>query len=76
LRQARTLRRGRLDTEVGGWPRLARWRVRTASPLSDALFAMAQEDLNGDSVDAITDAALPAGDYLGTSESHAEHLLR
>ncbi len=34
-----------------------RWRVHTASPLFDALFAMAQEDLARDSVDAITDAA-------------------
>jgi hypothetical protein len=38
-----------------------RWRVRTASPLFDALFAMAQEDLNEDSVDAITDAAFDHG---------------
>jgi len=38
-----------------------RWRVRTASPLFDALFAMAQEDLNEISVDAITDAAFDHG---------------
>ena len=38
-----------------------RWRTRTASPLFDALFAMAQEDLNRDSVDAITDAAFDHG---------------
>jgi hypothetical protein len=38
-----------------------RWRVETASPLFDALFAMAQEDLGKDSVDAITDAAFDHG---------------
>ena len=38
-----------------------RWRVRTASPLFDALFAMAQEDLSEDSVDAIADAAFDHG---------------
>ncbi|MGH8297827.1 MAG: Six-hairpin glycosidase-like protein [Steroidobacteraceae bacterium] len=38
-----------------------RWRVQTASPLFDALFAMAQEDLGKDSVDAITDAAFDHG---------------
>jgi hypothetical protein len=38
-----------------------RWRVRTASPLFDALFAMAQEDLQEDSVEAITDAAFDHG---------------
>jgi Bacterial alpha-L-rhamnosidase 6 hairpin glycosidase domain len=38
-----------------------RWRVQTASPLFDALFAMAQEDLNKDSVRAITDAAFDHG---------------
>jgi hypothetical protein len=38
-----------------------RWRVHTASPLFDALFAMAQEDLDRDSVDAITDAAFERG---------------
>jgi hypothetical protein len=38
-----------------------RWRTRTASPLFDALFAMAQEDLNNDSVKAITDAAFDHG---------------
>jgi len=38
-----------------------RWRVRTASPLFDALFAMAQEDLREDSVDAIADAAFNYG---------------
>jgi hypothetical protein len=38
-----------------------RWRVQTASPLFDALFAMAQEDLERDSVDAITDAAFDHG---------------
>ena len=38
-----------------------RWRVHTASPLFDALFAMAQEDLDRDSVDAITDAAFDRG---------------
>jgi hypothetical protein len=38
-----------------------RWRVRTASPLFDALFAMAQEDLDRDSVPAITDAAFDHG---------------
>jgi Bacterial alpha-L-rhamnosidase 6 hairpin glycosidase domain len=38
-----------------------RWRVQTASPLFDALFAMAQEDLEADSVDAITDAAFDHG---------------
>ena len=38
-----------------------RWRTRTASPLFDALFAMAQEDLNEDSVNAITDAAFDHG---------------
>jgi hypothetical protein len=38
-----------------------RWRVRTASPLFDALFAMAQEDLDRDSVNAITDAAFDYG---------------
>ncbi len=38
-----------------------RWRTRTASPLFDALFAMAQEDLSKDSVQAITDAAFDHG---------------
>lgn len=38
-----------------------RWRVKTASPLFDALFAMAQEDLERDSVSAITDAAFDHG---------------
>lgn len=38
-----------------------RWRVQTASPLFDALFAMAQDDLDRDSVDAITDAAFDHG---------------
>ncbi|MGH8290637.1 MAG: Six-hairpin glycosidase-like protein [Steroidobacteraceae bacterium] len=38
-----------------------RWRVQTASPLFDALFAMAQQDLAGDSVSAITDAAFDHG---------------
>jgi len=38
-----------------------RWRVRTASPLFDALFAMAQEDLRADSVEAITDSAFDHG---------------
>jgi hypothetical protein len=38
-----------------------RWRVRTGSRLFDALFAMAQEDLRKDSVDAITDAAFNHG---------------
>jgi hypothetical protein len=38
-----------------------RWRTRTASPLFDALFAMAQEDLDKDSVGAITDAAFNHG---------------
>jgi hypothetical protein len=38
-----------------------RWRVQTASPLFDALFAMAQEDLDRDSVHAITDAAFDHG---------------
>ncbi|HXR90161.1 MAG TPA: hypothetical protein VN750_07760 [Steroidobacteraceae bacterium] len=38
-----------------------RWRVQTASPLFDALFAMAQEDLSEVSVDAITDGAFDHG---------------
>ena len=38
-----------------------RWRVRTASTLFDALFAMAQEDLAEDSVSAITDGAFDHG---------------
>lgn len=38
-----------------------RWRVQTASPLFDALFAMAQEDLEKDSVRAIIDAAFDHG---------------
>jgi hypothetical protein len=38
-----------------------RWRVQTASPLFDALFAMAQEDLDKDSVEAITDSAFDHG---------------
>ncbi|HEV2269545.1 MAG TPA: hypothetical protein VGR92_08810 [Steroidobacteraceae bacterium] len=38
-----------------------RWRTRTASPLFDALFAMAQEDLSEDSVEDITDAAFDHG---------------
>ena len=38
-----------------------RWRTRTASPLFDALFAMAQEDLSADSVKDITDAAFDHG---------------
>lgn len=51
-----------LDSPVGERVIAAqRWRVRTASPLFDALFAMAQEDLNEDSVDAITDAAFDHG---------------
>ena len=51
-----------LDSPVGERVIAAqRWRVRTASPLFDALFAMAQEDLSEDSVDAITDAAFDHG---------------
>jgi hypothetical protein len=38
-----------------------RWRTNTASPLFDALFAMAQEDLGEDSVKDITDAAFDHG---------------
>jgi hypothetical protein len=38
-----------------------RWRVQTASPLFDALFAMAQEELAEDSVGSITDAAFDHG---------------
>jgi hypothetical protein len=38
-----------------------RWRVHTASPLFDALFAMAQEDLDEDSVAAIRDSAFDRG---------------
>jgi Bacterial alpha-L-rhamnosidase 6 hairpin glycosidase domain len=38
-----------------------RWRVRTASPLFDALFAMAQQDLSEDSVSTISDAAFDHG---------------
>jgi len=38
-----------------------RWRVQTASPLFDALFAMAQEDLAEVSVNAISDAAFDHG---------------
>jgi hypothetical protein len=38
-----------------------RWRTQTASPLFDALFAMAQEDLSDDSVKDITDAAFDHG---------------
>ena len=38
-----------------------RWRTQTASPLFDALFAMAQEDLSRDSVKDITDAAFDHG---------------
>ena len=38
-----------------------RWRVQTASPLFDALFAMAQQDLTADSVRAITDSAFDHG---------------
>ena len=38
-----------------------RWRVRTASPLFDALFAMAQQDLSEDSVGAVTDGAFDHG---------------
>ena len=38
-----------------------RWRTRTASPLFDALFAMAQEDLREDSVNDITDSAFDHG---------------
>jgi hypothetical protein len=38
-----------------------RWRVKTASPLFDALFAMAQQDLARDSVGVITDAAFDHG---------------
>ena len=38
-----------------------RWRTQTASPLFDALFAMAQEDLSKDSVEDITDAAFDHG---------------
>ena len=54
-----------LDSPVGERVIAAqRWRVRTASPLFDALFAMAQEDLNEDSVDAITDAAFDHGEPI------------
>lgn len=38
-----------------------RWRVQTASPLFDALFAMAQEDLHRDSANVITDGAYDHG---------------
>ncbi len=38
-----------------------RFRARTASPLFDALFAMAQSDLTKDSVSAIEDAAFNHG---------------
>ncbi|MGH8294317.1 MAG: Six-hairpin glycosidase-like protein [Steroidobacteraceae bacterium] len=38
-----------------------RWRVHTASPLFDALFAMAQQGLDGDSVEIISDAAFDHG---------------
>ncbi|MGA8092654.1 MAG: hypothetical protein WB823_00130 [Steroidobacteraceae bacterium] len=38
-----------------------RWRVHTASRLFDALFAMAQQDLDKDSVDVITDTAFDRG---------------
>ncbi|MDE2451486.1 MAG: Six-hairpin glycosidase-like protein [Gammaproteobacteria bacterium] len=38
-----------------------RWRAQTASPLFDALFAMAQQDLSEVSVAAITDAAFDRG---------------
>ncbi|MHB8816235.1 MAG: alpha-L-rhamnosidase-related protein [Steroidobacteraceae bacterium] len=38
-----------------------RWRTRTASSLFDALFAMAQEDLDEDSVNDIADAAFDHG---------------
>ncbi len=38
-----------------------RFRVRTASPLFDALFAMAQSDLKKDSVSAIEDPAFKHG---------------
>jgi Bacterial alpha-L-rhamnosidase 6 hairpin glycosidase domain len=38
-----------------------RWRVQTGSLLFDALFAMAQEDLERDSVNAITDPAFDDG---------------
>ncbi len=37
------------------------WAVKTASPLFDGLFAMAQADLKADSVAAITDAAFDRG---------------
>ena len=37
------------------------WSVQTASPLFDGLFAMAQEDLRQDSVDAIRDDAFDRG---------------
>ncbi|HEV7776702.1 MAG TPA: Six-hairpin glycosidase-like protein [Luteibacter sp.] len=37
------------------------WTVKTASPLFDGLFAMAQADLKADSVAAITDAAFDHG---------------
>jgi hypothetical protein len=37
------------------------WRVRTASTLFNALFAMAQEDLHKDSVAAVNDAAFDQG---------------
>ena len=38
-----------------------RWRAQTASPLFDALFAMAQQDLSEDSVKVITDGAFDHG---------------
>jgi hypothetical protein len=51
-----------------------RWRTQTASPLFDALFAMAQEDLSRDSVKDITDAAfdhgrpIPCGCFIAGKE--------
>ena len=51
-----------LDSPVGERVIAAqRWRSRTASPLFDALFAMAQEDLSRDSVEDITDGAFDRG---------------
>jgi len=51
-----------LDSPVGERLIAAqRWRTQTASPLFDALFAMAQEDLSRDSVADITDAAFDHG---------------
>ncbi|HEX5960751.1 MAG TPA: Six-hairpin glycosidase-like protein [Rhodanobacteraceae bacterium] len=42
----------------------ATWRVETASVLFDGLFAMAQDDLRLDSVDAIHDGAYDHGDAI------------